>query len=56
MLSIKDKVSAIIYVKTFITKLANQVLIQVLNRLINGRWDVGSPTKDHLFSTLVDSI
>ena len=36
MLLIKDKVSAIIYVKTFIIKSTNQVINQVLNYLIKG--------------------
>ena len=36
VLPIKDKVSAIIYVETFIIKLTNQVISQVLNCLIKG--------------------
>ena len=44
MLSIKDKVNAIIYVETFIIRLANPVINKVLNHLIKGTWDVKRPS------------
>ena len=51
----KDKVSAIIYVETFILKLANYFINQVLNHLIKGTWNVRPLTHAHLFSTRVNS-
>ena len=45
VLSIKDKVSAIIYVETFIIKLVNQVISQLLNHLIKTTWDFKAPPR-----------
>ena len=55
MLSIKEKVNTIIYVETFIIKLANHVISQVSNHLIKGTGDVGLHTKAHLFITQINA-
>ena len=51
----KVKVSAILYVETFLLKLANYIINQVLNHLIKGTRNVRPLTNAHLFSTRVNS-
>ena len=56
VLSIKNKVSALTYIETFMTKIENQIINKAPNYLMKGYMRFWAPIKAHLFSTRVNFI